>query len=56
MNMSTQTLFVYTEFTKKKVFGQLILADASSARRRPASGVVSISEHGAELRWNAPKA
>ena len=39
-----RTLFVYTEFTKKKVFGQLMLAVACSARRRPASREVSMSE------------
>ena len=34
---SIGTLFVYTEFTKKNVFGQLMLADVSSACCRPAS-------------------
>ena len=37
-------MFVYTEFTKKKVFEQLTLAVACSASCRPASGEVSISK------------
>ena len=36
--------FVYTEFPKKKVFEKLALAVVLSARRRPASREVSISE------------
>ena len=33
---------MYTEFTKKRVYEQLILAVACFARHRPASGEVSI--------------
>ena len=50
---------MYTEFTKKRVFGQLTLTDVSSARRRPASEKYQSQNamyHGGELRWNAPKA
>ena len=48
-----RTLFVYTEFTKKKVFEQLMLAVACSARRRPASGEESISEW--DVTWRTVK-
>ena len=37
-----RTLFVFTEFTEKKVFEQLTLADVSSACRRPASESVDL--------------
>ena len=46
-----RTLFVYTEFTEKKVFEQLMLADVSSAGRHPASGEVLISECDVARRW-----
>ena len=39
-----RTLFVYTEFTKKKVFGQLTLAVASPACHRHGRQKVSIPE------------
>ena len=44
---------MYAEFTKKKVFEQLTLAVACSARRRPASGEVSISE--CDVTWRTVK-
>ena len=42
--LELRTLFVYTEFTKKKVFGQLTLAGASPARFRHGRHKVSIPE------------
>ena len=43
--MNSSIEFVYTEFTKKKVFEQLTLAVACSAIRHPASQEVLISEY-----------
>ena len=51
MNTSIENI-VYTEFTKKKVFEQLMLAVACSARRRPASEV-STSE--CDVTWRTVK-
>ena len=54
---SEECIWVYTEFTKKRVFGQLTLADVSSARRRPAREKCqspNATQHGGELRWTAP--
>ena len=44
MNTSTDNIVCVHRVTKKKVFEQLMLAVACSARRRPASGEESISE------------
>ena len=45
--------YFYTEFTKKNVFEQLTLAVACSARRRPASGEISMSE--CDVTWRTVK-
>ena len=52
MNTSIENI-VYTEFTKKKVFEQLTLAVACSARRCPASREVMISEF--DITWRRVK-
>ena len=44
MNTSIENI-VYTEFTKKNIFGQLTIAVACSTSRRHGSWEVSISEY-----------
>ena len=48
-----RTLFVYTEFTKKKVFEQLTLAVACYASRSRSSPEVSISK--CDVTWRRVK-
>ena len=53
LKRALRTLFVYTEFTKKRVFELLTLAVACSTSRRPASWEVSISE--CDVTWRTVK-